>query len=276
MKKIPIGELLINNGYFTDKKLVESWIISGKVFLKQSKVFKADQMVDPNEEIIIKGIDQKYVSKGGLKLEGALNDFNMDIRGIVAIDAGASTGGFTDCLVQHGATKVYAVDVGYGQLSGKLRINPIVVCMEKVNISDIILRNLDPTPSLATIDLSYLSLKKAIPVFAEIMNFSGDLVCLVKPLFEVDDCDIRRVGEINDIKIYKDILLELIRYTNNMGFKVIGITHSHVTGNKGTREFFIRITLDKMFMYRDYDYHEQLRDVENAIQSVMDIIIYKK
>ena len=276
MKKMPIWELLVSKGFFDDKKTVESWIMAGSVLVNENRINTPGEMIYPTDEIRIKGFNQRYISKGGFKLEGALSDFNINTEGIVAIDAGASTGGFTDCLIQHGASKVYAVDVGYGQLAGKLRIDPRVVNMEKVNIGDIILNSLSPRPTLATVDLSYLSLKKAIPIFANILNNEGELICLVKPLFEVQDSNIRRTGKIDDINIYKELLIDLIEYTDKIGYKVIGITYSHVTGNKGTREFFLRILLNLQMTHNDYNYIQQLTDIDNAIKCVMKIDLYKK
>lgn len=274
MKKRPIWEVLISRGFFDDRKTVESWIMTGNVLVNENRIDTPGQMIYPTDEIRIKGFNQRYVSKGGLKLEGALRDFNINTEGIVAIDAGASTGGFTDCLLQHGASKVYAVDVGYGQLAGKLRIDPRVVNMEKVNISDVIPNSLNPKPTLATIDLSYLSLKKAIPLFAGILNNQGELICLVKPLFEVEDSNIRRTGHIDDVNIYKEILIDLFQYINKIGYKVIGITNSHVTGNKGTREFFLRIALD--MQNTNYNYVQYLTDVDKAIKCVMALDLFKK
>ena len=274
LKKRPIWEVLVDRGFFDDRKTAESWIMAGKVLIDENRIDTPGQMVSPASEIRIKGFNQKYVSKGGMKLEGAINDFNMCIEGVVAIDIGASTGGFTDCLIQHGASKVYAVDVGYGQLAGKLRIDPRVVNMEKVNISDIVPGTLFPKPTLATVDLSYLSLKKAIPVFADILNNYGQLICLVKPLFEVQDSNIRRTGDIEDINIYKEVLTDLYEYTDSIGHKIVGVTHSHVTGNKGTREFFLRIELGSQ--NNDYTYDQYLLDVDKAIENVMKIDLFKK
>lgn len=274
MKKVPIWSLLVDEGYFENRKAVESWIMSGSVLVNDRRIDTPGQRISPADEIRIKGYDRKYVSKGGLKLEGALADFNIDVSGRVAIDAGASTGGFTDCLVQHGAAGIYAVDVGYGQLAGKLRLERKVINMEKTNISDIRLRNLNPRPDFATVDLSYLSLKKAIPVFADIMKREGEMLCLVKPLFEIDDSDIRRKGEIEGINTYRELLIDLYEYINNIGHTVTGITHSHVTGNKGTREFFLRVSLGSK--KADYGFSSCIQDIDSAIENVMKIKVFKK
>lgn len=277
MKKLPVWELLIEKGFFNDRKTAESWVMSGKVFANNNRIDKSGQMVNILDEIIVKGINQKYVSKGGLKLEGALSDFNIDVSGMVAIDAGASTGGFTDCLIQHNIEKVYSVDVGFGQLAGKLNINPRVVSMEKVNIGDVVNLTLNPRPTLATVDLSYLSLKKAIPIFATILGEKGDLICLVKPLFEVNDSNMRRSGEIDNPEVFKELLRDLVKYVDELGYKVTGITYSHVTGNKGTREFFIRVSLDEI-TYNDIllSENEIFEQIDNSVRAVMEIELFKK
>jgi 23S rRNA (cytidine1920-2'-O)/16S rRNA (cytidine1409-2'-O)-methyltransferase len=275
MKKVPVWELLIKRGFFDNKKTAESWIMAGKVLTKNDRITTSGQLVLPTEEIIVKGINEKYVSKGGLKLEGAIKDFSMSINGRVAIDAGASTGGFTDCLLQHGASKIYAVDVGFGQLTGKLRADPRVISMEKVNIGDVKSYALVPQPTLATVDLSYLSLKKSIPIFADILENKGEMICLVKPLFEINDSNIRRTGEIDNPNIYKQLLKELADYINEIRLKVAGITHSHVTGNKGTREFFIKISLDAG-CDEAYSIEKQEKDIEIAVENVMKLELFKK
>ena len=276
MKKAPIWEILIERGLFEDKKTAQSWIMAGKVITPNQKIDKPGQLVSLTEEIIVKGIDQRYVGKGGLKLEGALSDFGVDVNGVVAIDAGASTGGFTDCLLQHGAAKVYAVDVGFGRLVGKLQVDPRVVPMEKMNIGDASLEQLDPKPTLATVDLSYLSLKKAIPILANILHKQGDLICLVKPFFEVSDNEIRRTGIIEDPNVYRDVLKELANFVHESGYRVTGITHSHVTGNKGAREFFIRVSLDPSSHTKELSEQEIDTQVDNAVIAVMQVELFKK
>lgn len=277
MKKAPVWELLVERGYFEVRKTAESWVMAGKVIVNNQRIDKPGQMIPITDEIVVKGIHQKYVSKGGLKLEGALSDFNINVEGVIAIDAGASTGGFTDCLIQNGAEKVYAVDVGFGQLAGKLHVNPRVVSMEKVNIGEVVPHKLNPKPILATVDLSYLSLKKAIPIFATILGGKGDVVCLVKPLFEVKDSSMRRTGEIDNPEVFRDLLKELAEYVEELGFKVTGITHSHVTGNKGTREFFMRVSLDAD-TYENIllSKNEIAEQIDSAVYSVMEIELFKK
>ena len=202
-------------------------------------------MIEMDRPLRVDGLFDKYISKGGYKLEGALKAFGMeDLSGRVAIDAGASTGGFTDCLVHAGCARVYAVDVGFGQLHGSLRQHPAVVNLEKTNISDDVLFTLDPKPDLGTVDLSYLSLRKAIPAFSAVLKGEGELLCLVKPLFEIDDAQARREGVIAPEQ-YAPLLRALCAdiERERMG-AITGLTHSRITGNGGTIEFFIRLRLD--------------------------------
>jgi len=242
MTKIPLWKLLVDEGFFEDRRTATGWIMSGKVLVDGRRVDKAGYPVSQDAGVRVKGLDARYVGKGGLKLEGALSDFRMDVSGRVALDTGAATGGFTDCLLQHGAVRVYAVDAGYGQLAGKLRIDERVVNMERTNISDVSPDRLRPRPSLATVDLSYLSLKKAVPIVAGLLDSGGEMLCLVKPLFEVADAEARRTGTIKDPAMFWEVLCDLVHCADSLGLKAMGVTHSHVTGNKGTAEFFLRIS----------------------------------
>ncbi|MDQ1327033.1 MAG: rRNA (cytidine1920-2-O)/16S rRNA (cytidine1409-2-O)-methyltransferase [Candidatus Poribacteria bacterium] len=272
MRNINVGELLVRQNIFPDKKTALSWVLAGKVFINNHKIDKIGQFVPVGSEILVKGLTRKYVSKGGLKLEGALADFEMDVTNKIALDAGASTGGFTDCLLQHGATMVYAVDVGSGQLAGKLRCDKSVVNMEMVNISEVAPDDLKPKPELATIDLSYLSLKKAVPIVTNLLTDKGEMVCLVKPLFEIDNSEMSTTGKIEDANIFEEILLDLVHYVDSLGLKTLCITNSPITGNKGTREFFMKISLDKSIAIQD----DMCNQIKKAIKNVMGLELYRK
>ena len=236
-------ERMVQEGLVADRAEAERWILAGKVHAGAALVRSAGEAVEADKPITVQGLFDKYISKGGYKLEGALQAFGMEIAGRVAIDAGASTGGFTDCLVRNGCARVYAVDVGFGQLHGSLRQNPAVVNLERTNISDARLLELDPRPNLGTVDLSYLSLRKGIPAFSAILHGEGELLCLVKPLFEIDDAAARREGVIAP-EAYAPLLNALCAdiTREGMGY-VTGVTHSPVTGNGGTVEFFLRVNL---------------------------------
>lgn len=271
-RKSPAWQRLVSDGIVSSRAEAERWILSGSVRIGSRPVTSAGQPIAEDDVITVRGIDQRYVAKGGLKMEGALTAFGLDISGRICIDAGASTGGFTDCLVKHGAALVYAVDVGYGQLAGSLRANPHVVNLEKTNIGDASLLTLDPSPTLGTVDLSYLSLRKAVPQFAEILHNTGDLICLVKPLFEVDDAMARRTGEISP-EAYAPLLYSLARDFTRDGYAVRGIANSPVTGNNGTLEFFVHLALNGRNGLSEGDF---TKAADQAVQSALSLPAYHK
>lgn len=240
MKKATAMERLLREGFFETKEAAIPYLMSGAVYCGGVKVLNGGQKVDMALPMNVRGRNERYVGKGGYKLEGALADFGISAEGRVCIDAGACTGGFTDCLVQHGAALVYAVEVGFGQLAGSLNQNPRVVNLEKTNLGDEKLLTLDPKPDLGSMDLSYLSIEKAVPLYRAIMGGQGEVLCLVKPLFEVDDPEARRTGEIAP-EMYLPLLKRLIRTLNQQeNTAVLDVTRSPVTGNNGTHEFFLR------------------------------------
>ena len=242
-KKRKILDRLLEEGLFSEEKAARAAILAGEVYAAGQRVASAGQMVAADSPLHVKGQELPYISKGGLKLEGALKDFGIDVTGRVCIDAGASTGGFTHCLVKAGAATVYAVDVGFGQLMGSLRQDPHVVNLERTNISDEKLLTLDPRPTLGSVDLSYLSLRLGIPSFAAVLHNRGELICLVKPLFETEDMEARRTGILPD-DAYEKVLTDLIRDVNALPYATAAaVTHSPVTGNTGTREFFLHVLL---------------------------------
>ena len=174
-----------------------------------------------------------------------MKNFAINIEGKIALDCGASTGGFTDCLLTNGVKKVYAVDVGYGQLAGKLAINPKVVNLEKTNLSNPILCTLDTTPEVITLDLSYLSLTDALLICKDIFKGKpGIVICLVKPIYEVRSSEIRRNGKINDRDVLREVLIQLCDNFIENNIHICGITNSPITGNSGTLEYFIEVELN--------------------------------
>lgn len=241
MKKLTAMERLISEGFFDSKEAALPYLLSGAVYCGAQQIKTGGQRVSIELPIMVRGLYDRYVSKGGYKLEGAIQDFGIEVKNRVCIDAGACTGGFTDCLVQHGAALVYAVEVGFGQLMGKLSQDARVVNLEKTNIGDEKLMNLDPLPTLGSVDLSYLSLEKAAPQFRRVMHGQGELICLVKPLFEIENAEARRTGEIAPEE-YLPLLKRVISALNAQeGTAVRDVTASPVTGNHGTVEFFLRV-----------------------------------
>ena len=241
-KKVPVLKKLTEDGIFDTEKEARAFLMAGEVYWGDTRL-RAGMKIPEDAAVTVRGRETPFAGKGGFKLTGALKDFCLSPEGRVCIDAGASTGGFTDCLIQNGARLVYAVDVGYGQLTGKLRQDPRVVNCEKTNISDEKLLSLSPRPTLGTVDVSYLSLRKAVPYFQRILHGEGDLCCLVKPLFEIDDAEARRTGVIAEDR-YHPLLRDLVRDLDALpGVTCVRVTNSPITGNAGTREFFIHAVL---------------------------------
>ena len=194
-----------------------------------------------DSQILIKGHDRRYVGKEGYKLEGALRYFGFGLDGRIALDAGASTGGFTDCMLKNGADLVYSVDAGFGQLAGSLRADPRVKNLERTNIGDLGPESLSPQPDFAAADLSYLSLRKAIPIISRLVLPGSSMLYLVKPLFETEDTMARRTGAIADDNEYVNILSDLCEFVSDAGLDLRGVTNSGITGSSGTVEFFLHV-----------------------------------
>ncbi len=241
MSRQALRDRLVFSGLCRDTAGAEALVMAGRV-LVNDRPAKAGQTVRPDDQVRLRGNACPYASKGGVKLQGALQAFGVSVQGKTCLDAGASTGGFTDCLLRHGAGLVYAVDAGYGQLTGALRQDPRVINLEKTNLSDPSLLNLDPAPSLATCDLSYLSLRLALPVYRDILHGRGGIIALVKPLFEIDSPESRRSGMIPD-SAYAPMLTDLIGHLNGLqGLAVTDVCASPVRGGSGTVEFFLHVS----------------------------------
>ena len=215
--------------------------MSGEVLVGDRVYDKAGTRVDVDAQIRIRGQELAYVSRGGLKLEHALNEFALELEGRVAVDVGASTGGFTDCLLQRGVSKVYAVDVGYGQLAWKLREDARVVNMERTNIRALSSGALSPAPDLAVIDASFISLEKVLPPTLEVLQPIADIVALVKPQFEVGKGKVGKGGIVRDPGLHQIVLENVQQYAVVLGLEVMGTCESPVLGAKGNREFLMHL-----------------------------------
>ena len=236
MSKIRLDVLLFQRNLVESRERANAVIMSGGVYVEGSKALKPGIQVNPDAQIEIRET-LKYVSRGGLKLEKALNDFEISPEGMVCIDCGASTGGFTDCLLQNGAKLVYAVDVGYGQLAWSIRSDPRVVTMERTNIRNVTADMFEPKPQLAVVDVSFISLKLVLPVFREIIPTDGQVLCLIKPQFEAGKEKVGKNGVVRDIETKINVLDEFIENAEQLGFCVKGLTYSPIKGPKGNIEF---------------------------------------
>lgn len=227
----------------TSREKAQALIMAGQVVVGEHTIDKSGQQVAVDAEIRIKGGVLPYVSRGGLKLRKALDDFAVDVTGLVAIDVGASTGGFSDCLLQAGAEKIFAVDVGYGQLAWKLQQDPRVISMEKTNIRHLLPEQLDTVPELAVIDASFISLAKVLPATVAIVKPGGRIIALIKPQFEVGKGEVGKGGIVRDPAAHEKVIEAVSQAAQEMGLVVGGVCESPITGADGNREFLILLNI---------------------------------
>ena len=241
-QKIRLDALLVERGLFDSREQAKAVIMSGNVYIREHKADKPGMPVDINADIDIRG-KLPYVSRGGLKLEKALKHFSVSPDGKICMDCGASTGGFTDCLLQNGAVMVYAIDVGYGQLAWAIRNDPRVITMERTNVRSLASDMFNPRPELAVIDLSFISLSLVFPVIAGIITENGKILCLIKPQFEAGRDKVGKNGVVRDPKTHIDVLNAFMAHSQSAGLSVTGLTHSPVKGPKGNIEYLGRLNL---------------------------------
>lgn len=237
MKKKRLDVLLFEKGMVPSRERAKAIIMSGIVYVNNQKADKAGMSIPEDAEIEIRGKTNSFVSRGGLKIEKALTYFQIDPKDLCAMDIGASTGGFTDCLLTRGARKVYSIDVGYGQLAWKLRQDPRVVCMERTNIRKVTPDMLDDVPEFAVIDVSFISLKLVLPIVAQLLNEHGRIACLIKPQFEAGKGKVGKKGVVREPEIHLDVLNAFIENAHEAGFHVYNLTFSPIKGPEGNIEF---------------------------------------
>ena len=229
--------LLVNKGLAPSREKAKAMIMEGNVFVDNNREDKAGSTFDVNANIEVKGNTLKYVSRGGLKLEKAMATFPVELQGAICGDIGASTGGFTDCMLQNGASKVYAVDVGYGQLAWKLREDPRVVCMERTNARYLDHEQIPDELDFASIDVSFISLKLILPAVCGILKDQGHVACLVKPQFEAGKEKVGKKGVVRDPAVHLEVLENFFVHAKESNFTVIGITYSPIRGPEGNIEY---------------------------------------
>ena len=220
-------------------------IMEGNVFVENQREDKAGATFDTEAEITVKGNTLKYVSRGGLKLEKAMTHFGITLEGKVCMDIGASTGGFTDCMLQNGAVKVYAVDVGYGQLAWSLRQDPRVVCMEKTNIRYVTPADIDDVLDFASVDVSFISLTKVLIPARELLRDGGEMVCLIKPQFEAGREKVGKKGVVRDKAVHEEVVERIIEFASQNGFFVKKLEYSPIKGPEGNIEYLVYIRKDE-------------------------------
>ena len=228
--------LLVEQGYADNRTKAQAIIMSGQVYVEGQKADKPGTSFEESVSIEVRGAACPYVSRGGLKLEKALRDFGVDPTGFVCSDSGASTGGFTDCLLQQGAKKVFAIDVGYGQLDWKIRSDPRVVVMERTNVRYVTPEQLGEPLDLSVIDVSFISLKIVLPVIKTFLKLEcGQVLCLIKPQFEAGKEKVGKKGVVRDPETHKQVLDDFVELTKQTGFTILGLTYSPVKGPEGNK-----------------------------------------
>lgn len=238
-KKIALDKILIEKGLAENLEEARPLIMAGKIIVNDHMIDKPGTLVDSQSTIRLKGSSSKFVSRGGEKIEAPIVIFNIDLKNKTVIDVGASTGGFTDCVLQKGAALVYAVDVGYGQLAWKLQQDVRVKNIERTNIRDLDPSELDRSPDLAVIDASFISLKKILPKVVSLLNKNGGVLALIKPQFEAKKEEVETGGIVRDERLYRKIIKDIVDEAKKLSLMVTGIMESPIKGQKGNREFFI-------------------------------------
>jgi 23S rRNA (cytidine1920-2'-O)/16S rRNA (cytidine1409-2'-O)-methyltransferase len=237
--KIRLDRLLLERGITSSREQARALIMAGVVLVAERIVDKAGTLVDEDVELRLKGENNPYVGRGGLKLKGALETFGVIVRDMVILDVGASTGGFTDCLLQAGAKKVYALDVGYGQLAWKIRNDERVIVIERTNIRYYDGRDIEDTLDMATIDTSFISLKLVIPAVLKLLTKDAWILSLIKPQFELGRQDIEKKGVVKNPVLHQRVIDEIQAFCLDIHLDVLGICESPILGPAGNKEFFI-------------------------------------
>ena len=242
MKK-RLDVLLTERGLAPSREKAKALIMAGIVYVNNQKEDKAGTSFPEDAVVEVRGQGLRYVSRGGLKLEKAMQTFPIDLKGRYCMDIGASTGGFTDCMLQNGAAGVYAIDVGYGQLDWKLREDPRVVCMEKTNFRYVTPDDLDPErmPDFASVDVSFISLSKILPPAHAILPVGGEMVCLIKPQFEAGREKVGKKGVVRDPQVHVEVIENVLKIAQDAGFEVLGLSWSPIRGPEGNIEYLMYI-----------------------------------
>lgn len=245
--------MLVNRGFATSREKAKAIIMSGIVFVDGQREDKAGSTFDDKVNIEVKGATLKYVSRGGLKLEKAMQHFDVALEGKVCMDVGSSTGGFTDCMLQNGAVKVYAVDVGHGQLDWKLRNDERVVCMEKTNIRYVTPDQIDEKVEFASIDVSFISLTKVLGPVKELLTDKGEIVCLIKPQFEAGREKVGKKGVVRDWKVHEEVIHMVMEFAASIGFVLCNLEFSPIKGPEGNIEYLLHLSKDTEHMAGEID-----------------------
>lgn len=253
--------LLVSKGFFDSREKAKRAIMAGLVYIGQERYDKAGTMVPEDADIHVKGDTCPYVSRGGLKLEKSIRTWDLDLEGAVCMDIGSSTGGFTDCMLQNGASKVYALDVGTNQLAYSLRVDPRVVVMEKTNIRDLDTDSFEKLDFIS-IDVSFISLNLVLPVASRLLKEGGQMVALVKPQFEAGREKVGKGGIVRDKSVHREVVENVVKYAENADLRPCGLSYSPITGAKGNIEYllYMKKTSEEDVLFTE-------ADIKNIVES---------
>lgn len=263
MAKERLDVLLVSRGLAESREKAKAIIMSGNVYVDGQKEDKAGSNFPAEAVIEVRGNTLKYVSRGGLKLEKAMENFDVTLAGKICMDVGSSTGGFTDCMLQNGAVKVYAVDVGHGQLAWKLRNDERVVCMEKTNIRYVTPEDIADKINFSSIDVSFISLTKVLGPVKELLSDDGQIVCLIKPQFEAGREKVGKHGVVRDSAVHLEVIEKVIDFAISIGFEVLNLEFSPVKGPEGNIEYLLHLQKHTEGSYTDVPF-EAAQVVEKA------------
>ncbi len=249
--------LVVKKGLAPSREKARTMIMEGLVLVDGQREDKPGSFFEDGVAISLKGEPMPYVSRGGLKLEKALRVFDIAVDGLVCMDIGSSTGGFTDCMLQNGAKKVYCVDVGYGQLDWRLRTDPRVVCMERTNARYLTRENIDEIPDFVTVDVSFISLTRLLGVVYDLSGKDARCVVLVKPQFEAGKEKVGKKGVVRNPAVHAEVLSRVVRFASDSGFSILGLNHSPIKGPEGNIEYLLYISKEKV--REGFEHEEEIR-----------------
>jgi len=236
-----LDQAVFNRGFAESREKAKAYIMAGVVFVNNQKADKPGMTIKPDDELEVRANPLKYVSRGGLKLEKAMQVFGISLNDMICADIGASTGGFTDCMLQNGAQKVYAIDVGYGQLAWKLRTDDRVINLERTNFRYVTQKEIPDVLDFASVDVSFISLSIIIPALVPLLRENGTAVCLIKPQFEAGKDKVGKKGVVRDPAVHKEVIEKIVDVMKNNGLSVLGLDYSPIKGPEGNIEYLIYV-----------------------------------
>ena len=265
MAKERLDVILVAKGLFESRERAKGAIMAGAVYVNGERVDKAGASCDSDAEFTVKGSPIPYVSRGGLKLEKAITAFNIQLTGLTCVDVGASTGGFTDVMLKNGATKVYSVDVGYGQLAWELRNDSRVICMERTNFRYVTPEDIKEPIDFGSVDVSFISLKLILPPLKALLKDGASVVCLIKPQFEAGREKVGKKGVVRDPDVHAEVIAGIMKAAQNLGFSIKGLSWSPVKGPEGNIEYLLYLINKKTDQLNDINIKELVKEAHQSL-----------